>query len=906
MDVAYNAFANAADAPTATAIAADNDVFIGGDLETKGGLYLTGRNIYNTVAGVSTGAISLAADPAAIDSYNTLSYGSWLVQNSTNNGIAALMVDQTKGGDIFTASAGGTTKFTITNAGSVGIGTTTPDEELEVAGFGVATRGFVSYDSYFGEEFIKDTTQSDADGTLVQGDTSLWSFDENGACTGEGLPDVAGGRYKQDSTSDGSDCLTFLSTAADDAHQIFYASFEPQLLTKVYIDETTGHQFWFGASNYAAATGTDPAYGIWFGNDSSGGTDWYGKVCSNTTCSTTSSCGAVVEDQFALLLIKASSSSVEFLVDTNISNGISMTSCGSLTTNIPTGTFGLMIYNSQGTTGTNNFLYVDYMRMWQDDPIISPSEPEFITEKTYNPIVGADLAEYYPTVEAEELQPGTIVSSVGGDLPFVQTANVLQDKNLVGIVSTNPMGSMTMGDNVSSVQSTRVALSGRVPVRIDPNSLPIMVGDAITSSGNNGMGQKALKAGVVVGKALESWAPNSGKESILVFVNLGEYDPDTYLANTNDFSLNKLASGTYEILNNATNTIVNKIGVFAEILTSKIKAGAIETKEFATESFLAFQGTIDNLLINGGLVSPVIQTNLISPLADSKDIVVQVGKVNETGESEFGKLIIKDGLGVEVASIDSSGSAEFKNASISGELYAESISSPDLDAIEEILRQVQEDQLLLAEASTWETSTATDSAEIFNSLSTTDLFVTGQAAINSLSVSESLSLGTDMVIQTTGINTLTSPLSLQSLALAPLEIMAGKIRIETNGDMTINANLYVAGKIESPEAEFEKLTTNNLIIAGTEATPSAIINGNQIDSNAMIGTASIPAGINEIVINNANVLENSLIYVTPTSETQNNVLYVKNKELGKFTVGFINPLNVDVSFNWWVVQVQNE
>mgnify|MGYP000983736479 FL=1 len=115
----YNSLAGASDSPASTAIASGNDLFVGGDIEIKGGLYLTGHNIFNVVSGVSTGTITFAADPTLVNSYNALSYGSWLVNNSVNDGIASLMVNQAKAGDVFTASVSGTTKFTIHNDGSL-------------------------------------------------------------------------------------------------------------------------------------------------------------------------------------------------------------------------------------------------------------------------------------------------------------------------------------------------------------------------------------------------------------------------------------------------------------------------------------------------------------------------------------------------------------------------------------------------------------------------------------------------------------------------------------------------------------------------------------------------------------------------------------------------------------------
>lgn len=113
----------------------------------------------------------------------------------------------------------------------------------------------------------------------------------------------------------------------------------------------------------------------------------------------------------------------------------------------------------------------------------------------------------------------------------------------------------------------------------------------------------------------------------------------------------------------------------------------------------------------------------------------------------------------------------------------------------------------------------------------------------------------------------------------------------------------VAGVDASGSARFNNLSTQGLTIAGAQnATASAIVDG-AITTNATAGKAMIPAGISEIAINNPNISDYTLIYVTPTSSTENNVLYVKSKETGKFTVGFTNPIDVDVSFNWWIIEV---
>ncbi|OGC98011.1 hypothetical protein A2634_03670, partial [Candidatus Amesbacteria bacterium RIFCSPHIGHO2_01_FULL_48_32] len=53
---------------------------------------------------------------------------------SLTRGLAAVIINQTEAQDIFAASASGTNRFVITNAGNVGIGVTTPTSKLQIGG----------------------------------------------------------------------------------------------------------------------------------------------------------------------------------------------------------------------------------------------------------------------------------------------------------------------------------------------------------------------------------------------------------------------------------------------------------------------------------------------------------------------------------------------------------------------------------------------------------------------------------------------------------------------------------------------------------------------------------------------------------------------------------------------------
>ena len=122
----------------------------------------------------------------------------------------------------------------------------------------------------------------------------------------------------------------------------------------------------------------------------------------------------------------------------------------------------------------------------------------------------------------------------------------------------------------------------------------------------------------------------------------------------------------------------------------------------------------------------------------------------------------------------------------------------------------------------------------------------------------------------------------------------------------------VASIDASGSARFKDVATSKVIIAAPaeSATPSASISSDEITTNATAGTAVLAAGAFELKINNPNVTEQTLIYVTPASSTLNTVLYVKNKvaqtatQDGQFTVAVDSALPSPVEFNWWIIDLR--
>ncbi len=511
---------------------------------------------------------------------------------------------------------------------------------------------------------------------------------------------------------------------------------------------------------------------------------------------------------------------------------------------------------------------------------------------------GADLAERYKS--EEPVYPGDILSITASPVDgeaMVNLSKTEYDKKVIGIVTTNP--GIVMDDNLvdlnwnaasrNSPDRPAVALSGRVPLKVSTKNGSIEVGDPITSSDIPGVGVKSTKAGYIVAKALESFTcdpitnedgtettPEVCEGKVLAFVNVSWFDPDAYLTDSGDLRIKgyeqiaedgSTIKTIYKIVRVAVNgaeEIIDKIGVFKSVSTQDLA------------------------------------TNIISPIADS-DLIIDLDPNNSTDSA---KLAIKGVNDEEVASIDSAGNASFsglvigdrlqitQDATISGTLYADDIESQRLEDIEDLLHEVESNQSLLAESQNWSTNTATESADLttYTDPYTTNLYVTEQLAATSLFVSDNFT--------TNNINSLEGPLQIQSLAVTPLEIMAGKIVIDTNGDTKFLSNVEVAGN----------LTINNLVVAQNidpTATESAEIIEGETNSNSVAGKTVLLANTELIKINNPKVTESSLIYVTPISSTQNKVLFVKSKGDGYFEIGFSEPLDSDVEFNWWIIELKD-
>ncbi|MHA2426594.1 MAG: MerR family DNA-binding transcriptional regulator [Candidatus Hermodarchaeia archaeon] len=215
--IAYNAFADATDSPDEAAIAADNDLYIGGDLEVDGTLYS------NSVSGSYTqGSVIFAGASGVLaednnnffwnDTGNLLGLGdntpeSMLDIEGAIVGQALVQLNETGDQDVLAASVSGTTVARISNSGNIFLtgtintvsgnltidsvgGTTTIDDAVNLGssstGVAITTAGTIS--DIDGNLVLNDTVDigpvatginvttggvvSDNDGNLIFGDTA--------------------------------------------------------------------------------------------------------------------------------------------------------------------------------------------------------------------------------------------------------------------------------------------------------------------------------------------------------------------------------------------------------------------------------------------------------------------------------------------------------------------------------------------------------------------------------------------------------------------------------------------------------------------------------------------------------------------------------------------------------------
>ncbi|KKR01929.1 MAG: seg, partial [Microgenomates group bacterium GW2011_GWC1_39_12] len=483
-----------------------------------------------------------------------------------------------------------------------------------------------------------------------------------------------------------------------------------------------------------------------------------------------------------------------------------------------------------------------------------------------------DIAENYYV--SSPLLPGTLVQIAPNNTSAVEKATQEANRTMIGVVSTNP--AMILGAGIADESMlTPIALTGRIPAIVSSQNGVIINGDAITVSTTSGIGTKSIDSGVIVGKALEAFTPiDATCTEVSSFESIIWPDDDGTNPQKPCF---KLPDGTY----------VGKIMTFANVgwyepeIQNEVKANTLYA---------------DRIITSGGELTATSSSQTIN------NFITNITQITSSSA---------------IPTVDLTPSLDASTAALLASL-SQSVSSLTAENIDLSGKSITASAITLHD----------------------NLSVLGNTTLGETSIAGSLLIDGSIRISETGIETITESLYLNKSKLANIDMMAGTLVITTSGDVVVSGNLFVAGILGASTIKpidgnltlsleqtasasgFGKLIIQgidektvvfdeqgNITASGSATFAKLNISGMDdttatlsATSSATIGEATLPAGITTVSIETTAVTDQSLIYVTPQSSTNNQVLYVKTKSPGfGFTVNIDAAITKGVKFNWWIV-----
>ena len=194
---------------------------------------------------------------------------------------------------------------------------------------------------------------------------------------------------------------------------------------------------------------------------------------------------------------------------------------------------------------------------------------------------GADLAEvYYGDTSYEE---GTVVSVNSAINNGVKESSVSYDRTVVGVVSAKP--GLVIGD-AGNGATNLVALSGRVPVKVNTENGEIKAGDYLTTSSTPGVAMKATKSGAIIGTALTDFG-GEGTGEVIVFVKNGVSNGSKLAEVMKGIDIDNRSDVLTNLIQEK-DQILTASADMSEIMTDRVVAGMeIITPKVITQDILA-------------------------------------------------------------------------------------------------------------------------------------------------------------------------------------------------------------------------------------------------------------------------------------------------------------------------------
>lgn len=173
---------------------------------------------------------------------------------------------------------------------------------------------------------------------------------------------------------------------------------------------------------------------------------------------------------------------------------------------------------------------------------------------------------YHVLVDDPNAGDGNIVALEDG---IYRLSSQEYDDKIVGVVATNPS---LVVDLLGRDDSLPMVSSGQTYALVNGSNGPIAIGDFIAASSRPGVGMKAEKLGIVLGQALETFAPASPADEakILVMINVQQSGVVSDSEKAEDLSLEVVAKKSiFDILSVVKSASdVKSIDAFKYVLAS--------------------------------------------------------------------------------------------------------------------------------------------------------------------------------------------------------------------------------------------------------------------------------------------------------------------------------------------------
>ena len=452
------------------------------------------------------------------------------------------------------------------------------------------------------------------------------------------------------------------------------------------------------------------------------------------------------------------------------------------------------------------------------------------------------------------------------------------------------------------------------------------------------------------------------KGKIQTLLNVSHYEPSPLdqAQKIKELVLQEVDNGIFEI-KDSLGIAVEEIQAFNKSIIGTLEAGIINARRISVETLnlnaLFIEGEslkdyIAQIIQNQPQIkSPIaeideIKTNIISPLSQEKDIKIKIG--------ETSNLAVENLKGQTVFNVDSEGNAtlagelstsslktnEIKsdNATVSGVLHAKKI------VTDEIENQSENNSVFANIASFSSQLVYVQNLKAQTANFTDGLIALGPSSLIDTAISGQLSINSNLILAENSINVLGSDLEIQSVRQGGVSLMGGFVYIDTDGNLKVGGNAEFAkditvkgiifANIISPIPDSDLIVDinaenksfiiknkdnpvvsvtgdGNLTASGSGTfgklnlsliKPALAVSETEAVATGAAGVATISAYQKELTIKNSLITKDSLIYVTPRTDTKNIVIYLLRQVPGiSFTVGVNTPSGYNIPFNFLII-----